>query len=131
MEGYHNLSPDTWGKIFMLDLQIKCSDDYIVSIWYKFMHFRLPISPEIHRMGNSPNIQCTNSSKQDDSHPHFILYCKLSKTTLGFINISGLINLNCAFYTPFKVSPKVKAVINGGFISQFHDGLHSTIIANL
>ena len=37
-------------------------------------------------------------------------HCKLSKTILGFG--SGLINLNYTFHMPFKVSPKVKSIIN-------------------
>ena len=32
---------------------------------------------------------------------------------------------------PFKVSPKVKAIIKGGFIFQFHDGINSKILPAL
>ena len=32
---------------------------------------------------------------------------------------------------PFKVSPKAKAIINGDFIFQFHDGIHSKILTTL
>ena len=49
-----------------------------------------------------------------ESHLHFIFYCNMSKTVLDFI--SGLINLNYTFNTPFKVSPKAKLITNGGFI---------------
>ena len=42
------------------------------------------------------------------------------KATLDFI--SRLIN-NQTFDTLFKVSPKAKAIINGNFISLFHDGV--------
>ena len=51
MERYHNLSPDSQGKIFT-DLFTKCSDDYIVSIWSKFIHFAPTLKPAIHRIGN-------------------------------------------------------------------------------
>ena len=41
MEGYYNLSPDIWGKIFT-----DCfSDGYIFCIWYEFIHFSLPHFP--------------------------------------------------------------------------------------
>ena len=36
----------------------KCSDGYVVSIWYKCIHFPLLLNPAIHRMGNSQNILC-------------------------------------------------------------------------
>ena len=54
MEGKHTLTPDIWGKI-CTDWFTKCSHGYIVSIWYKFVHFPLPLNTTIHRMGNSPN----------------------------------------------------------------------------
>ena len=41
MEGYYNLSPDIWGKIFT-----DCfSDGYIFCILYEFIHFSLPHFP--------------------------------------------------------------------------------------
>ena len=55
-----------------------------------------------------------------------IAHRQLSKTTLDFI--SRLINLNYAFNIPFKVIPKAKTIINGGFISQFHDYILSKIL---
>ena len=91
MEGYHNLSPYTWGKTFT-DWFTKCYDGYIVSIWQKFIHFCLPLNPGIHKMDNSPNIICPRCREQDEPHTRFIFHCQLSKTTLDFI--SGLINLN-------------------------------------
>ena len=36
--------------------------------------------------------------------PHFIFYCRLSQTTLDFIN--KLINLNYTFRSPFRISIK-------------------------
>ena len=98
MEGYYNLSPDIWGKIFT-DWFSKCYDGYIVSILYEFIHFLLPLNPEIHRMDNSPSTLCLRIREQDESHPHFIFHCNPSKTTLHFI--SGLINLN--YKTFFKL----------------------------
>ena len=73
-------------------------------------------------MGKSPNILYARSRRQDES----IFYFKLSKTTLDFI--SGPINLNYTFNMSFKVSSKVKAIINGGFMFQFHDYVHSKIL---
>ena len=32
---------------------------------------------------------------------------------------------------PFKVSPKAKAIINGGFIFQFHNSIDSKILHTL
>ena len=52
--------------------------------------------------------------EQDESHPYFIFYCNLSKTTIDFV--TRLINLNYTFNMPFQVIPKAKAIINGGFI---------------
>ena len=43
-------------------------------------------------MGNAPNIMCPICKEREDSHPCFIFYCKLSKTTLYFI--SKLIHLD-------------------------------------
>ena len=74
MEEYHNLIPDTCntcGKIFT-DWFTKCSDGYIVSIWYKFIHFPLLLNLAIHRTDNSPNILCPRCREQDESHSHFI-----------------------------------------------------------
>ena len=62
------------------------------------------LNPAIQRMGNTPNILSPRCREQDKSQPHFILYCKLSKITLGYI--SELINLNYFFTIPFKFSLK-------------------------
>ena len=45
--------------------------------------------------------------------------------------IRGQINLNYTFNVAFKVSLKAKAIINGGFIFQFHDAIHSKILPTL
>ena len=50
--------------------------------------------------------------------------CKKRKNNWIVRTIKGLINLK---YT-FKISPKVKLIINGGFIFQFHDSVHSKIL---
>ena len=52
IEGNPVLSPKTWGKIFSNWLK-KCSDGNIFSMWYKLVHFSLPLSPAIHRTGNN------------------------------------------------------------------------------
>ena len=111
MERCYNISPDIWGKVFT-DWFAKCSDGFIVAIWYKFINFPLPLIRAFHRMGNSPNIPCPRSREQDESHPYFIFYCKLSKITLDFI--SGLINLNFTLYIYILslISPKAKAILN-------------------
>lgn len=53
MERCYNISPDIWGKVFT-DWFAKCSDGFIVAIWYKFINFPLPLIRAFHRMGNSP-----------------------------------------------------------------------------
>ena len=55
-------------------------------------------------MGNNANSLCPRCKEQEESHPHFIFHCRLSQTTLDFIN--KLINLNYTFRTPFRISIK-------------------------
>ena len=43
------------------------------------------------------------------------------------LHIRGLINLNYTFNMTFKARPKAKVIINGGFMFQFHDGIHFEI----
>ena len=50
IEGYQNLSPSIWCKIFT-DWFVKCSDGCIFTIWSKFVHFFLPLNHAIYRMG--------------------------------------------------------------------------------
>ena len=50
----------------------KCSDCYIFLIWYKLVHFSLPRSSAIHRMGNTPTTLCPRCKEREESHPHFI-----------------------------------------------------------
>ena len=78
---------------------------YIYSIRYRLIYFSLLLSPAIQRMGNTPNILHTRCREQDESHPHFIFYCKLSKVILDYI--SELNNLNYSFNIPSKFGLKI------------------------
>ena len=54
-----------------------------------------------------------------------ILYSIASCLNYTRFYIRGLITLNYTFNMPFKGSfNKAKAIINGGFIFQFHNGIH-------
>ena len=79
-------------------LNLKCS------IWYKLIHFSPLLNPAIQRMCTTLDILCPRCRKQDESHLHFIFYCKLSKVTPDCI--SELINLNYSFNNPLKFSLK-------------------------
>ena len=115
------LSPEFWGKVFTD--WFKCSDGYIFSIWYKLIHFSLPLNPAIHKMGNSPNTLCPRCKESDETHPHFIFQCKLSQTTLNFIN--ELINRNYNFQFPFKIC--IKDILMGNS-SHSHDDVKLEIL---
>ena len=84
---------------------------YIYSIQYKLIHFSLLLKPAIQRMGNTPNILHTRCREQDESNPHYIFYCKLSKVILDYI--SELIDLNYSFNIPSKFS--LKTIKMGSF----------------
>ena len=56
-------------------------------------------------------IFCPRCREEDESHTHFIFYCKLSKVTLAYT--SELINLNYYFNIPFKFS--LKTIMMGFF----------------
>ena len=71
--GHHILSFEIWGNTFT-DWFEKSSDGYIFT------------NPVIHRMGDVPVNPCLRCKEREDSHPHSIFYCKLSKTTLNFIS---------------------------------------------
>ena len=77
-------------------------------------------------MGNAPNILCPRYKAREESHPDFILYCKLSKRTLDFLG--ELIHLNYSFNIPFQSS--LRAIIMGA-CSQFHDGVQLKILPAL
>ena len=51
------------------------------SIWYKLIHFSPLLNPAIQRMCNTLNKLRPRCREQDESHLHFIFYCKLSKVT--------------------------------------------------
>ena len=76
----------------------------IFSILYKLIRLSLPFNPEIHRMGNRPNILCPRCKEQKVSQLYFTFYFKLSKIILDFI--VELINLKYAFNMPFKTAQK-------------------------
>ena len=78
-------------------------------------------------MGNAPNILNPRCKERKEYHPHFIFYCKLSKTTLDFV--SELIHLNYSSNIPFKISLKAKAKMGGS--SQFYDDIQLKILPTL
>ena len=108
----------------------KCSDCYIFLIWYKLVHFSLPRSSAIHRMGNTPTTLCPRCKEREESHPHFIFHCKLSQTTLSQLHLSHLIsiNLNYNFQFPFKIC--VKDILMGTSCHT-HDGVKLEILPTL
>ena len=55
MKGYHNPSPDILSKIYT-DLFTTRFDACMFFMWYKFIHFPLPLKPAIYRTGKSPII---------------------------------------------------------------------------
>ena len=77
-------------------------------------------------MGNNPNSLCPRCKEREESHPHFIFHCRLSQTTLDFIN--KLINLNYTFKTPFKISIKDTLMATS---PHTHDGLKLEILQAL
>ena len=104
----------------------KCADDYIFSIWYKLIDFSLPLNPALHRMGTNLDSLCPRCKERDESHPHFIFLCRLSQTTLDFIN--KLINLNYTLRTLFKISIKDILMATS---SHTHDCLKLEILQKL
>ena len=74
-------------------------------------------------MGNSPNTLCPRCKESDETHPHFIFQCKLSQTTLNFIN--ELIDRNYTFQFPFKIC--IRDILMGNS-SHFHDGVKLEIL---
>ena len=83
----------------------------VISIWHKLIRFSLFRNPAIQRMGNTRNILHPRCMEQDETHLHFMFYCKLSKITPHYI--SELINLNYSFNLAFKFS--VKTIKMGSF----------------
>ena len=60
-----------------------------------------------------------------------IFYSIVSCPNYTRLYIRELINLNYTFNMSFIVSLKTKVIINGGFIFQFHDGIHLNISPTL
>ena len=77
-------------------------------------------------MGNSPSTLCPRCKESDETHPHLIFQCKLSQTTLKFIN--ELINRNYTFQLPFKIC--IRHIVMGSS-SHFHDGVKLEILPTL
>ena len=77
-------------------------------------------------MGNSSTTLCPRCKESDETHPHFLFQCKLSQTTLNFIN--ELINLNYTFQYPFKIC--IKDILMGTS-SHSHDGVKLEILPTL
>ena len=127
-QGNWVLSPEIWGKVFTD--WFKCSDEHFINIlfkcWYKLTHFSLPLNPVIHRTGNSPITLCPRCKESDETHPHFIFQCKLSQTTLSFIN--ERINRNYTFQSPFKIW--IRDILMGNS-SYSHDGVKLKFLSTL
>ena len=68
-------------------------------------------------MGNTPSALCPRCNESEESHPHFIFHCKLSQTTLKFIN--RLINRNYKFQSPYKIN--ITDVLMGSFDKTHED----------
>ena len=68
-------------------------------------------------MGNTPTTLCPRCKEREESHPHFVFHCKLSQTTLNFIN--KLINHNYKFQSPFKIG--IKDILMGLCCSTHED----------
>ena len=77
-------------------------------------------------MGNSSTPICPRCKEYDETRPHFLFRCKLSQTTLNFIN--ELVNLNYALQSPFRIS--IKDILMGNS-THSHDGVKLEIIPTL
>ena len=69
---------------------------------------------------------CPKCKESDETHTHFLFKCKLSQTTLNFIN--EVINLNYTFQSPFEICIKY---IFMGTSSHSHDGMKLEILPTL
>ena len=92
----------------------------------KFVHFSIRITPAINRMGNTPTTLCPRCKESDESHPHFILHCKLSQTPLNFINEP--INHTYNFQSLFKIC--IKGILMGTSCHT-HDSVKLEILPKL
>ena len=66
------------------------------------------MNPEVQRMGNTL-ILCLKCREQNESHLHFMFYCKLTKLTVEYI--SELVNLNYYFNIIFKFTLKTVMIM--------------------
>ena len=73
IEGNLVLNPKTLGKIFSQWFK-KFSNGYILPIWYKLVHFSLPLSAAIHRMRNTPTTLCPTLDVKRETNFILILY---------------------------------------------------------
>ena len=81
-------------------------DEYIFSVWYKLIHFSLPLNTVIHRIGKAAKILCPSRDVKNKNSLKPILYFIASCPKLIYISSSELINLNYSFNIPFKKSQK-------------------------
>ena len=104
---------------FLICLRKALMDSYIFSIWYKLIHFSLPLNRAIHRMGNVANNLCLRCKEQEESQHYFIFFF-LSFPKLLWDFISELINLKYAFNITFEIT--LKTIIMGTSF-KLHDGV--------
>ena len=89
---------------------------YIFSIFYKIVHFSLPLNPTIQRIGNAAKIL---SWMGIDFQFYIIFCCNLSRISLTRLLTSELIiNMKYFFTIPFRITLKI---IIMGTSPQFHD----------
>ena len=79
MGGNHILSPDIGEKYS--DWFMKCYYGCIFLSGINLSVF-LSLNLAIYRIGSAQNIPWPRCKEQDDSHPDFTFYCKISKITL-------------------------------------------------
>ena len=61
-------------KLFLVGLRNAPIDSYIFSVWYKLIHFSVPLNPTIHRMRIASNILCRRCKEQEESQPYFVYF---------------------------------------------------------
>ena len=101
-----------------------------MAIYFRYgtqrVHFSLPVSPPLHRMGNTPTTLCCRCKEREESHSHYIFHYKLSQNTLNFIN--EIINHSYDFQSPFKIG--IKDILMGTSCHT-HDGVKLEILLTL
>ena len=104
-----NLSNSFHGETSLKDTIFsvqKALNGYIFSVWYKLIHFSLPLNPVIHRMGNAAKILCPSPDVEIKKGLNPILYFIANPPKLLQTSSSELINLNYSFNIPFKINLK-------------------------